>query len=129
MDLPCEDQYELWSVLGEYLRQGAGGAAATESPAERQLRERREALEQLRQAAEHLGLDTSQGQAPTTAQYTQTQRALGLTLSARQIEMEFPRFGGHCDLPVFGGVGFLEFLAGRDSICPVDTRLRFAGRS
>jgi predicted DNA-binding transcriptional regulator AlpA len=82
-ELPWEDLYEVWRVVGLYLEP----AGARETKVSKQLRERAEAVDCLRRAAERLGL--SPDEAPTIEQYKGVRGELGLPLSARQIELRW----------------------------------------
>jgi hypothetical protein len=79
LDLPLRDIIEAYARIGRYLSAGQG-----ESRADRQVRERAEALTALAAAAEHLGLPPEQ--APTISQYTEAREARGLDLSWQQIQ-------------------------------------------
>jgi hypothetical protein len=80
LDLPLRDIMEAYAQIGRYLAAAGPG----ETRAERQIRERAEALTALTRAAEHLGLASAV--APTVRQYTEAREALGLQLSWQQIQ-------------------------------------------
>jgi hypothetical protein len=77
--LPERDRLAIYETLRAYLAQGG----APETDAERQVRLRAEALEAMRRAAEHLGLE--EGEALTGPQYDQAEAALGLPKRGRVI--------------------------------------------
>lgn len=82
-ELPWEDLYEVWRVVGSYLEP----SGARETKVSKQLRERAEAVDCLRRAAERLGL--SPDESPTVEQYKSVRDELGLPLTARQIELRW----------------------------------------
>jgi predicted DNA-binding transcriptional regulator AlpA len=84
-ELPWRDFYEVWRVIGSYLEP----AGARETKVSKQLRERAEALDCLRRAAEHHNLRTGEGEAPTIEQYEEARAALGLPLTRRQVELRW----------------------------------------
>lgn len=82
-DLSWRDQVEVYRVLGSFLE----ATGPTETAAQKQLRERVEAVDALLQATAHLKL--AAGTAPTNEQYATAQAALGLPLSRQQIASRF----------------------------------------
>jgi predicted DNA-binding transcriptional regulator AlpA len=82
-ELSWPDLVEVWRIIGSYLQP----AGETETEVTKQLRERAQALDYMKQAAEHLGLPA--GTAPTGAQYEQARKELGLPLTRRQIELRW----------------------------------------
>jgi hypothetical protein len=82
-ELPWQDLYEVWRVIGSYIE--AGGVRETRIG--KQVRERAEALDCLKAAAAHLKL--APDDAPTIEGYKRAREELGLALSARQIELRW----------------------------------------
>jgi len=82
-ELPEARQLEFHRVLSEVL----GGKLGEETERSKQVRQRREALDVMRAAAEHLGLP--QGQAPSVDQFKQAARDASLPMSFKRVHSLF----------------------------------------
>ncbi|HEV7566092.1 MAG TPA: hypothetical protein VGO31_09070 [Microbacteriaceae bacterium] len=77
-DLSWQDQYKTYKVIQAYFIHSGPGSKAW-----KELRERAECVEAVKQAAKHLGL--SAGEAPRVQEYERARKELGLDLGAATI--------------------------------------------
>jgi hypothetical protein len=89
-DLTTRAQLRAFEVIREYL-----GEELKETEADREVDERQAALEVMRRVAEELGLP--EGQAPTTTQFNEVSKRLGLGWSASRVGRAWGRWRFACE--------------------------------
>lgn len=86
MELPDRDKFEVFEQLKDYLSSALSG----ESKEDQQLRQRKEALEAMRQVATHLGL--KDGEAPTPKQFDQAAHEMSIEWTSAKVIRAYERW-------------------------------------
>jgi predicted DNA-binding transcriptional regulator AlpA len=113
LELSDHEQLDLYQLLSEHLALGPGHVADTE------VEDRVQSMKDMAAAAEYLQLPA--GTAPTYPQYEKAHKALGLSLSAQQVQRRWNRwrtatnaFEGGRSAPTAAQRSFARATLGRD---------------
>ena len=108
-DLTTRAQLRAFEVIREYL-----GEEIKETAADREVSDRKAALEAIRQVAAELGLP--EGQAPTSPQFDEVSKRLGIGWSASRVVRAWGRWRFACE--AFMGTASARARAKRRSLRP-----------